>query len=125
MGLQNQPNLDDRLRPLFERLRESEAAHVPPLAHVLERALGVPHLVPTRVCLRRLSAVSAGLALVLVATCWLTPTRVPEQQVASVDVALLYWRSPTETLLTSQRDCLSDAYADALAAVSRGKAEGR
>jgi hypothetical protein len=116
---------DDRLRPFFERLRKVEAASVPPLGRVLERAPGRPHLVPTRTLLRRLSAVSAGLALVLLATQWLTSPRAPEQRAASSDVALLYWRSPTEALLTSQRECMSDAYQEAVAASGRGKAEGR
>jgi hypothetical protein len=123
MSLQKDPDLADRLRPLFERLREAEAERVPPLARVLERSSGRPRLVATRTLLRRLLAVSAGLALVLLATWWITPARVPEPRVARADVALLYWSSPTEALLTSQRDCMSDAYQEAVAAASRGKAE--
>ncbi len=125
MSLQKDPDPVDRLRPLFERLRDAEAARVPPLARVLGRAPGRPRLVATRAFVRRLGVASGVLALAVVATWWTIPARAPERQVASTDVALLYWRSPTAALLTSERDCMSDAYDDAVAAVGRGKAEGR
>lgn len=125
MSLQKVPDPDDRLRQFFERLRKVEAASVPEFARVLERTPGRPRLVPTRALLCRVAAVSAGLALVLLATQWLTPPRAPEQRAAGSDVALVYWRSPTEALLTSQRECMSDAYQEAVAASGRGKAEGR
>jgi hypothetical protein len=122
MTLENDQDLDDRLRPLFERLRESERAGIPALDTVLSRE-------PRRrrpFVLRRLVLVAGvGLGLVLpAAALWLLPGRAPQRQLTSAEVALLYWRSPTEALLSSQGGCLSKAYEEGLAASGRGK-EGR
>ena len=107
MTLENDQDLDGRLRPLFERLRESERAGIPALDRVLSREPRTRRLM-----------------LVLAAALWLLPGRPPERQLTSADVALLYWRAPTEALLSSQGGCLSKAYEEGLAAMGRGK-EGR
>ena len=119
MTLGNDQDLDGRLRPLFERLRESERAGIPALDRVLSREPRKHRRFALRV-----SFAGVSLMLVLAAALWLVPGRAPQRQLTSAEVALLYWRSPTEALLSSQRGCLSKAHEEGLAASGRGK-EGR
>jgi hypothetical protein len=121
MTLENDQDLDDRLRPLFERLRESERAGIPALDRVLSREPRTRRPFARR---RLVLVAGVGLGLVLAAALWLLPGRAPQRQLTSADVALLYWRAPTQALLSSQGGCLSKAYEEGLAASGRGK-EGR
>jgi hypothetical protein len=117
------PDLDDRLRSLFERLRQAEEEHVPPLTRVLGCAPGRLRLIPTWALARRIAAVAAVVSLAALAAWWSTPARQPERQVASADMALLYWSSPTAGLLTAQEDYVAVASQPSAAAEGRGKAE--
>ncbi len=121
------PDLDDRLRALFERLDQAEAARVPPLARVLERTPGRPRLTPTWALVRRAALVASVFALATVGLWRLTPTHapVPQRSSADLDLALLHWTSPTAALLTGQEHYVAETAGPSGTAAGRGTGERR
>jgi hypothetical protein len=105
---------EDRLRPLFERLRAADARDIPSFEQILGRPAGGGglRLMPGR--LIRVSLGAAALLLVPASYCVFTQQRA-RPELATADLALLYWRSPTESLLSEPDEYASQAPASALA----------